>query len=54
MTSFHVQPGQQVAYVTQGPVVNVPSNSGAEKYASTFYKLGVSTNIQTILKIFLG
>jgi len=47
MTSVPVQPGHQVAYVTQEPIINVPSNAGAEKYASAFFKLGVSITIQT-------
>ena len=33
---------QQVTYVTQGYVVRVPPNAGAQKYAKTFLKLGVS------------
>ena len=42
MSSVPMPAAHQVTYVTQGYVVNAPSNAGAEKYATTFYKLGVS------------
>ena len=41
MTTIPVQQGQ-VAYVTQGYVMNSGISARIEKYASTFHKLGVS------------
>ena len=35
-------PDGQVTVVTQKNIVDPPSNAGVEKYAKTFYKLGVS------------
>ena len=32
----------QATVVTQRNIVDPPSNAGAEKYAQTFYQLGVS------------
>ena len=35
-------PESQVTIATQRNIVDPPSNAGAEKYAKTFHRLGVS------------